>query len=77
MLLQHRAHERLGRREFTQVFEKDRYVKVYAPRITSYNVCYTKLLRMSFGRDGYLYISMGDGGYANDWGIGHNRNNFV
>lgn len=22
--------------------------------------------------DGYLYISSGDGGYANDWGIGHN-----
>lgn len=22
--------------------------------------------------DGYLYISTGDGGYANDWGIGHN-----
>jgi hypothetical protein len=22
--------------------------------------------------DGMLYISTGDGGYANDWGIGHN-----
>jgi glucose/sorbosone dehydrogenase len=27
---------------------------------------------IGFGGDGMLYISTGDGGYANDWGIGHN-----
>jgi glucose/arabinose dehydrogenase len=27
---------------------------------------------IGFGADNMLYISTGDGGYANDWGIGHN-----
>ena len=27
---------------------------------------------IGFGKDNMLYISTGDGGFANDWGIGHN-----
>ena len=29
---------------------------------------------MEFGPDGMLYIALGDGGFSDDWGWGHNKN---